>query len=66
MAQSRRVGSIGANRADRLGRGRSCGSVPRGIESDAWAARAIRSRRRTRVVDSIGGQLVGLGDGPSP
>jgi hypothetical protein len=57
-ARSRRVGSIGANRANRLGRGRSRGSVPRGIESDTRAARVIRScgwaRGRTHTVDSIG------------
>jgi hypothetical protein len=55
---------IGANRADRLGHGHSRGSVPRGIESDARAAHVIRSRERTRAVDSVGGQLAGLGGGP--
>jgi hypothetical protein len=64
----RRVGSIGANRANRLGRGRSCDSVPHRIESDARAARTIQSRGwargRTRTIDSVGGQLAGLGDGP--
>jgi hypothetical protein len=64
MARSRRVSSIGANRADRLGHGHSRGSVPRGIESDARAAHVIRSRERTRAVDSVGGQLAGLGGGP--
>jgi hypothetical protein len=39
MARSRRVGSIGANRADRLGRGRSHDSVPCGIELDAGDTR---------------------------
>jgi hypothetical protein len=59
---------IGANRADRLGHGHSRGFVPRGIELDAQAAHAIRSRgwarERTRAVDSVGGQLAGLGGGP--
>jgi hypothetical protein len=67
MARSRRIGSIGANRADQLGRRRSRSSVLRGIELDAWAASTIRSRRwarRTHAVDSVGGQLVGLCDGP--
>jgi hypothetical protein len=62
-ARSRHVGSIGANIADRLGHGRSRGSVPRGIESDARAPRVIRSCRRTCAVDSIGGQLTDLDDG---
>jgi hypothetical protein len=71
--RSRHIGSIGANRADWLGRGRSRGSVPRGIESNARAAHVVRSRGwahgRTHTVDLIGGQLAGFGDeliGPSP
>jgi hypothetical protein len=60
---------IDANRVDRLGRGRSRGSVPQEIESDARMARVIRSCgwacSRTHAIDSVSGQLAGLGDGPT-
>jgi hypothetical protein len=36
MARSGHVGSIGAHRANRLGHGRACISVPCRIDSNVW------------------------------